>query len=99
MGFVDAGEKRAQPGFGINPFYRTCRAGGSVGAIEVYPARVYALASRILDWFGSGANTHQLEPKISSADGAYPNWDTDALPNTAALSSESAPDAKLNPTR
>lgn len=52
-------------------------------------------------WIGSDPAPIRINwnPRYLLQTGAYPNWDTDALPNTAALSSESAPDAKLNPTR
>jgi hypothetical protein len=38
-------------------------------------------------------------PKYLLTTGAYPNWDTNALPNASALSSENAPNARLNPAR
>lgn len=38
-------------------------------------------------------------PKYLLSTGAYPNWDTDALPNSTAISSENAPNSRLNPAR
>ena len=52
-------------------------------------------------WIGSDPAPIRINwnPKYLLSTGAYPNWDTDALPNSAALASEAAPDAKLNPAR
>ena len=38
-------------------------------------------------------------PKYLLQTGAYPNWDTDALPNASALAGEAAVNARLNPAR
>ncbi|MGC2110627.1 MAG: hypothetical protein WA655_13980 [Candidatus Korobacteraceae bacterium] len=38
-------------------------------------------------------------PKYLLSSGAYPNWETDALPNASAVASENAPNAKLNSAR
>ena len=38
-------------------------------------------------------------PKYLLQTGAYPNWDTDALPNASALAGEAAVNSRLNPAR
>jgi hypothetical protein len=52
-------------------------------------------------WIGSDPPPIHINwnPGYLLQTGAYPNWDTDALPNASAISSLSAPDAKLNPAR
>jgi hypothetical protein len=52
-------------------------------------------------WIGSDPAAIHINwnPGYLLRTGAYPNWDTDALPNATALSSEIAADAKLNPAR
>jgi len=52
-------------------------------------------------WIGSDPAPVRINwnPKYLLRTGAYPNWDTDALPNSSALAGESAANAKLNPAR
>lgn len=52
-------------------------------------------------WIGSDPAPIRINwnPKYLLQTGAYPNWDTDALPNASALASERAADTKLNPAR
>ena len=52
-------------------------------------------------WIGNDPAAIRISwnPKYLLQTGAYPNWDTDALPNSSALSSEAAAGARLNPGR
>jgi len=52
-------------------------------------------------WIGAEPSAIRINwnPKYLLQTGAYPNWDTDALPNSSALSSEAAVSARLNPAR
>ena len=52
-------------------------------------------------WIGSDPAAIRINwnPAYLLRTGAYPNWDTEALPNTTAVSSEIAADTKLNPAR
>ncbi len=52
-------------------------------------------------WIGSDPPPVNVNwnPKYLLQTGAYPNWDTDALPSPAAVAGENATNTKLNPAR
>ena len=52
-------------------------------------------------WIGSDPAAIRIDwnPKYLLQTGAYPNWDTDALPNASALAGEAAVNSRLNPAR